>query len=117
VSITPEIDRFIKRLGSPRADLARRLRTIILDAAPGCRESLKWGAPCYDQNGLVCSIRPSKSHISLNFFSGAELTDPGGLLEGSGKKLRHIKVHSEKDVRTAAFSKLVRQAVKLNRTK
>jgi hypothetical protein len=112
-----EADEFIRKLDSPRSEVAARLRGIVLKAAPRSRESFKWGAPCYDLNGLLCSIRPSKSHVALNFFHGAKLVDPDGLLEGSGKQLRHIKVRTNEEVREAAFSKLVRQAMKLNEAK
>lgn len=33
-------------------------------------------------------------YVNLGFFRGTELADPDGLLEGSGKRLRHIKVRS-----------------------
>jgi hypothetical protein len=32
-----------------------------------------------------------KAHVSVGFFFGAELDDPAGLLEGSGKRMRHVK--------------------------
>jgi len=35
-----------------------------------------------------------KSHVNLGFYHGASLNDPAGLLEGTGKKLRHVKVRN-----------------------
>lgn len=32
-----------------------------------------------------------KAHVNVGFFMGAELDDPAGLLEGSGKRMRHVK--------------------------
>jgi hypothetical protein len=32
-----------------------------------------------------------KAHVSVGFFFGAELDDPAGLLEGSGKRMRHVQ--------------------------
>ena len=36
------------------------------------------------------------THAAVGFFHGASLPDPGGLLEGSGKRMRHVKVRWEK---------------------
>src|SRR6185312_15678878 len=36
-------------------------------------------------------IAVQSSHINLGFYHGASLADPTGLLEGTGKELRHIK--------------------------
>ena len=33
-----------------------------------------------------------KAHVNVGFFFGAELEDATGLLEGSGKRMRHVKV-------------------------
>jgi hypothetical protein len=31
-------------------------------------------------------------HVSIGFFHGVDLPDPKGLLEGSGKRMRHVKL-------------------------
>ena len=38
------------------------------------------------------------------------IVDPEGLLEGTGKGMRHIKVRGPRDIRRDAFKALVRQA-------
>jgi hypothetical protein len=35
-----------------------------------------------------------RAHVNLGFFRGTDLPDPGGRLEGAGKRLRHLKVDS-----------------------
>jgi len=52
-----------------------------------------------------------KSHVNLGFYHGTVLSDPTGLLEGSGKKLRHVKIDSLKAARNRALKELLRQAV------
>lgn len=32
------------------------------------------------------------AHVDIGFFGGAELPDPVGLLEGTGKFMRHVKL-------------------------
>ena len=39
-------------------------------------------------------LMPQKAHLNLGFFHGAALADPEGLLEGTGKALRHVKLGS-----------------------
>ena len=56
-------------------------------------------------------IGVQKSHVNLGFYHGTVLSDPSALLEGSGKNLRHVKIHSLKAARTGAFKELLRQAV------
>lgn len=56
-------------------------------------------------------ISVQESYVNLGFFHGASLPDPEGLLEGSGKKLRHIKIRSASDVRRTGVVALLRHAV------
>jgi hypothetical protein len=48
-----------------------------------------------------------KAHVNVGFFLGAELDDPAGLLEGTGRRMRHVKVRPGVDVNVAALSALV----------
>ena len=56
-------------------------------------------------------IGVQKSCVNLGFYHGAVLSDPTGLLEGTGKKLRHVKIHSLKAARARALKELLRQSV------
>ena len=51
------------------------------------------------------------SHINFGFYHGASLRDPTGLLEGTGKELRHIKVHDVAHVKNPDIRTLLRQAI------
>jgi hypothetical protein len=48
-----------------------------------------------------------KAHASVGFFLGAGLRDPAGLLEGSGKRMRHVKLRVGKVVEEGALRELV----------
>jgi hypothetical protein len=50
------------------------------------------------------------AHAAIGFFFGAELQDPFGLLEGSGKRMRHVKLRSEAMPDGAALSALITAA-------
>jgi hypothetical protein len=48
-----------------------------------------------------------RAHVNVGFFHGAELLDPTGLLEGSGKHMRHVKVVPNGDLDSAALAALI----------
>jgi hypothetical protein len=57
--------------------------------------------------GYVDSFR---SHVNVGFFCGAMLDDPAGLLEGSGNRMRHVKLHPDRSLNGAALSDLIHTA-------
>ena len=52
-------------------------------------------------------INSFKSHVNVGFFYGALLADPAGLLEGNGKRMRHVKLKPGREVNAAALGDLV----------
>jgi hypothetical protein len=57
-----------------------------------------------------CYISASKDHANLGFYYGAELPDPEGLLGGTGKLLRHVRITRPEDVDRPALRRLVEAA-------
>ncbi len=47
------------------------------------------------------------AHANVGFFRGAYLQDPTDLLEGSGKRMRHVKTKPGADLDAAALSALI----------
>jgi hypothetical protein len=47
------------------------------------------------------------SHVSVGFFHGAALPDPGRLLQGNGKFMRHVKLRPGRETNTAALGGLI----------
>ena len=56
-------------------------------------------------------IAVQDSYVNLGFYYGASLTDPSGLLEGTGKKLRHVKVRDVSSSKNPALTALLRAAI------
>jgi len=56
-----------------------------------------------------------KEHVTFIFLRGAALPDPEGLLEGTGKSVRHVKVRTAADVKKPALKKLIVEAARLNK--
>lgn len=60
-------------------------------------------------------ILPHKSWVNLGFFRGAQLDDPAGLLEGSGKNMRHVKIRSLEAVGNDELKELIQAALQERR--
>ncbi len=56
-------------------------------------------------------IAAEGGHVNLGFYHGTELADPKGLLEGTGKRLRHIKVRDVAAAGDPAVAALLRRAI------
>jgi hypothetical protein len=55
--------------------------SLVRNAAPAAKESIKWAQPVWELNGPVCSIKAFPNGTNINFWRGAELAeraDPNG---------------------------------------
>lgn len=87
------------------------LRCLITSLDPGVQEEFKWQRPCYlGRRGLFCYLQSTKNHVSLGFQNGALLDDPHGLLHGTGKDMRHVKLGPGSEPDGDALRDLLRQA-------
>jgi hypothetical protein len=109
------VDWYIDSLeGDWRSEVIVRLRKIILEAAPNATESIKWAQPVYEEGGPFAFIKAFKNHVNFGFWRGLSLTDPDGLIEGSGAKMGHVKIKSPEDIREEEFTVFVLETVRLN---
>jgi hypothetical protein len=74
------------------------VRRVVRDVLPSATEIFYHGALGYGPNSSgsdrILYIAPQNGYVNLGFFFGVESSDPTGLLEGSGKRMRHIKIRS-----------------------
>lgn len=106
-----------------RVETLDGLRKIIMGAAPGIVETVKWrkpsnpaGVPVWEANGIVCTGERYKDKVKLTFMHGAKLKDPSGLFNAAdkGATRRAIDVPEGGKVDAKALTALVREAVKFN---
>lgn len=91
-----------------------QLRQIIQTTVPDAQEALKWGQPCYSRNSLFCYLQRAKKHVTLGFQNGAQLDDPGSILVGEGKQMRHLKFELGTTIDEATCTALIRSAIDLD---
>ena len=111
------IDAYIKKAGK-FSGIAKAVRALVKKDVAGCEEYVNpWKIPTFDLNGPLCFYMVRKDHVLFGFMRGAMLRDPGKLLEGTGKYLRHVKLRSTAEARRPQVRLLLKQAAQLNRKK
>ena len=111
------IEAYAETLGDWRGDAIREIDALVRKAAPKAKGSIKWAQPIYEQGGPFAWTKAAKGHVSLGFWRGAELPDPQHLLDGTGTRMRHVKILSPADIKKSQFTAWVREAVRLNETR
>ena len=80
---------------------------------PGVCEVLHDGHPtACAGDAAFAYVDAFTGHASLGFFQGASLPDPAGLLQGTGKRMRHVKLVWGRPVDAAALQALIDAAYK-----
>ena len=98
-------------------DLARKLHALVFEVIPHVQElvdasdqmigyglSPKW-------EDIICVIAPYASHVILMFGKGSELRDPEGMLKGTEKHVRYIKIVEASDIEAPDVRTLLENAV------
>jgi hypothetical protein len=111
------VDAYISQLESWQAEIVSEVRKIILTAVPEASEAFKWAQPVYSLNGPFAYIKAFKNSVNFGFWRGVDINDPGGMFEGSGEKMRHVRLTSIDDIDQRVFADFVKQAVNLNLSK
>lgn len=91
--------------------IARRWFEVMRACGDDVRELLHDGHPtaCVG-DAAFAYVNAFKAHANVGLFRGAEIADPKGLLEGTGRFMRHVKLLPGRDVDAAALTKLIKTA-------
>jgi hypothetical protein len=111
------IDEYAKGLGDWRGEVVKELDALVRRAAPKATGSIKWAQPVYEQDGPFAYVKAFTKAVNFGFWRGADLTDPDARLEGTGDRMRHVKIRKADDVDKALFAAWVKEAVELNLAK
>lgn len=107
----PAIEDWMHEHSDDLGAIARRWFDVMRACGDDVRELLHDGHPtaCIG-DAAFGYVNAFTAHVNVGFFRGAEIADPAGLLEGTGKFMRHVKLRPERDVDTTALMKLVETA-------
>jgi|SRR5580700_9468321 hypothetical protein len=111
---TEQVRAWLEKLPDEKKPMIHTLRRLIASAAPETHEIIYHDALGYGptDSGFdrILYITVFETHINLGFFFGGFLSDPEGLLVGSGKRMRHVKIRSLQESENSALSSLLAQA-------
>lgn len=107
-------------LASHRPDVvaaARAIQTVIVEELPGVVVHFDRGngllalGTSSAMRDLLFALIPHAGWLNLQLADGAVLPDPEGLVEGTGKRIRHVKLRSAEAAGEPAVRALVRAQV------
>ena len=117
----PDLIKFLQPYDRAIRDLALKLRALVLEEMAPCYENIYdaysavaigYGSSDRLQDG-VFHIAVYAKGVNLGFNDGATLDDPLGILEGAGKRIRHIKIRTPADLARPELRDYVRRALKI----
>jgi hypothetical protein len=102
------IDIWLDQRPAELGTMARRWYARFRDCGDDVRELMHDGCPTACVADVPFGyVNVFKAHVNVGFFHGAELKDPSGLLEGSGKRMRHVKLKPGRELDAAALTALI----------
>lgn len=106
----PAIDEWLRGCGDLR-ELATAWFARMRQCGADVRELMHDGCPvaCVE-DAPFGYVNAFKDHVNVGFYHGADLNDPSGLLEGSGKRMRHVKLRPGLESDGAALGQLIEAA-------
>jgi hypothetical protein len=107
----PAVDAWFDAHVGELAAIARCWFEVMRGCGDDVRELLHDGYPtaCVE-DAAFAYVGAFKAHVNVGFFRGTEIADPDGLLEGTGKYMRHVKLRPDRDVHDDALKKLIETA-------
>lgn len=104
----PRIGRWFDERPGALGAIARRWFDTMRERGPEVRELVHDGCPvvCVE-DAPFAYVNAFKDHVNVGFFHGAALRDPAGLLQGSGKCMRHVKLRPGVAADAAALAALL----------
>jgi hypothetical protein len=107
----PAIEAWMNEHRGELGAIAQRWFEVLRNCGDDVRELLHDGHPtaCVG-DAAFAYVNAFRAHVNVGFFRGAEIADPHGLLEGTGKFMRHVKLRPDRDVDATTLMKLIQTA-------
>ena len=104
----PAIERWLAEHADELGAMARRWFEVMRQCGGDVRELLHDGHPtaCVG-DAAFAYVNAFTAHVNVGFFRGAEIADPDGLLEGTGRFMRHVKLRPGSEVDGRGLQRLI----------
>lgn len=111
VARDPGVDAWLATRPSTLGALARHWFDVMRGCGADVRELLHDGHPTACVGDAAFGyVNAFTAHVNVGFFRGSELPDPAGLLQGTGKAMRHAKLRPGEPVDDNALRALIAAA-------
>ena len=108
------VEEFLSNYPEEIRRISAELRSMARKAMPEAHEFLYYDAINYSLSdspiGRICYISPMETSVTLGFLFGARLDDQHHLLQGIGKRARHLKIRTLEEARNPALRELLKAA-------
>jgi hypothetical protein len=105
------IDAWLRAQRDDLRPLAETWFVRMRQRGPDVRELMHDGCPTACVGDAAFGyVNAFRDHVNVGFFFGALLEDPARLLEGTGKRGRHVKLRPGREVDPGALARLVEAA-------
>ncbi len=99
IEMNEQITQYINAANNEQKEIMTSVRSIIHAHVKDVKEEFKWSRPVFKTTEIFAYLQSNKNHVNLGFYKDLDkLDDPNGLLEGTGKNMRHIKLKSVSDI-------------------
>src|SRR5205085_5680089 len=107
----PKVEAWFFDLTDPFRLIAREWFLRMRRCGDDVHEILHYGSPtaCVG-DAAFAYVSAFSGHAAVGFFHGSSLPDPSGLLEGTGKRMRHVKLRPGRHIDERALERLIRRA-------
>jgi hypothetical protein len=107
----PAIDAWMKDHAGELGEIAHRWFEVMRECGDEVRELLHDGCPVACLGDVPFGyVNVFTSHVNVGFFQGAALPDPARLLQGDGKRMRHVKLRPGTATDAASLRRLIETA-------
>ena len=107
----PAIDVWMQEHGGELGAIAQEWFGVMRRCGDEVRELLHDGCPVACLGDAPFGyVNLFTSHVNVGFFQGAALPDPARLLQGTGKRMRHVKLRPGTSMDAAALRRLIETA-------
>jgi hypothetical protein len=117
VTLPAEVEKLIAEHPPEIRAIEVLVRERLLATRPDLTEYVDWGNHLLGYSvgpkmaDLVFAIIAHKAHVNLQLADGVDLPDPDGIVEGTGKRIRHVKLRSLEDVGRPAVQRLIEDEI------
>ncbi len=109
--VHPDVEHWFAQDDSDLRRLARRWFEVMRGTGSDVLDVLHDGHPTACVGSLAFGyVNVFRAHVNVGFFLGTQLDDPHGLLEGTGRYMRHVKLRTEAHGDSAALRQLISAA-------